>query len=195
MKKCVYVLITGVIALSLTMTGCGSAPSPASPKQAAKKLPSFVLNPPSAEGVVYGVGSSTSQDTSIALRQAKERAKVDLANKLSSQVKAMVTDYTRQAGTGQDVTDLKFFESISQSLTNTTLSGLQDGPVEYTEDGTLWIYVKISKADAAQAVASVFENEASQYAEFKAMNALAAMNSQLEKNDPALAPGEPRASY
>ncbi|MDR0706591.1 MAG: LPP20 family lipoprotein, partial [Treponema sp.] len=188
MKKCVYVLLTAVIALSLTLAGCAT-PSPASPKQAAKKLPSFVLNPPTAEGVVYGVGSSTSQDQSVALRQAKERAKVDLANKLSSQVKSMVTDYTRQAGTGQDVTDLKFYESISQSLTNTTLRGLQDGPAEFTEDGTLWIYVKISKTDAAQVAAEVFENEASQYAEFKAMNALAAMNAQLEKNDPALAPG------
>ncbi|MDR1073329.1 MAG: LPP20 family lipoprotein [Treponema sp.] len=193
MKKCVYVLLTAVIALSLTLAGCGS--SPASPKEAAKKLPSFVLNPPTAEGVVYGVGASTTQEQSLALRQAKERAKVDLANKLSSQVKSMVTDYTRQAGTGQDLTDLRFYESISQSLTNATLRGLQDGPAEFTEDGTLWIYVKISKAEAAQVAASVFESEASQYAEFKAMNALAAMNAQLEKNDPSLAPGEPQASY
>jgi hypothetical protein len=157
--------------------------------------PDFVTNPPSAEGVIYGVGSSTSTDSSIALNQAKHRAKVDLASKLSSQIKAMVTDYTRQAGTGQDVTDLKFYESISQSLTNANLSGLQDAGIDWTDDGATWALVKMSKADAAQAAATAFESEASQYAEFKAMNALAAMNAQLEKNDPTLGPGEPKESY
>ncbi|MDR2794008.1 MAG: LPP20 family lipoprotein [Treponema sp.] len=188
MKKSIYVLLTLVVALSLTVAGCGSAPAPSGAAQAKKMLPSFVLNPPAAEGVVYGVGASTSQDSALALRQAKERAKVDLAAKLSSQVKAMVTDYTRQAGTGQDVTDLKFYESISQSLTQANLSGLQDGSVEFTDDGTLWTFVRMSKADAAQAAATAFESEASQYAEFKAMNALDAMNAQLSKNDPSLGP-------
>jgi hypothetical protein len=184
MKKSVYMLLTTIVALSITLAGCGSAPA-AAPSAAAKKTyPSFVTNPPSAEGVIYGLGASTSKDTSLALRQAKERAKVDLANKLSSQVKAMVTDYTRQAGTGDDVVDLKFYESISQSLTNATLVGIEDAGMDMTDDGTTWVLIRMSKADAAKAATNAFESEASQYAEFKAMNALDAMNAQLDKADP-----------
>jgi hypothetical protein len=184
MKKSVCMLFSAIIALSLTVAGCGSAPAAAVSPAAKKVYPSFVTNPPSAEGVIYGTGSSTSKDPSIALRQAKERAKVDIANKLSSQVKAMVTDYTRQAGTGDDVTDLKFYESISQSLTNATLIGLEDAGMDMTDDGTTWALVRMSKADAAKAAVNAFESEASQYAEFKALNALDAMNAQLEKADP-----------
>ncbi|MDR2783586.1 MAG: LPP20 family lipoprotein [Treponema sp.] len=194
MKKCVYVLLTAVIALSFSLAGCSSTPSGPS-KQATKVYPGFVTSPPSAEGVVYGVGASKNDDPARALEQAKHRARVDLANKLKAQVKSMITDYTREAGTDEDVTTLTFYESISQSLTNTTLSGVEDAGMDRTDDGTTWALVKISKSDAAQAVASVFESEASQYAEFKAMNALAAMNAQLEKNDPSLAPGEPKTSY
>ncbi|MDR0644091.1 MAG: LPP20 family lipoprotein [Treponema sp.] len=185
MKKSVYMLLTAVVAVSLMLTGCGSAPS--AKTEATKKinLPSFVLNPPSTEDAIYGVGSSNNSNPQRALEMAKARARTDLSLKLNAQVKAMITDYTRSAGTDESTVNLNFYESISQQLTNSTLAGVEDVKTESTDDGVVWTLVRLSKADAAKAAADkvkeVYESEASQYAEFKALNAIEAMNAQLEK--------------
>lgn len=178
-------LLTAVVAVSLVFISCGSGPAATTRKV---NLPSFVLTPPSTEDAIYGVGSSNNSNPQRALEMAKTRARTDLSLKLNAQVKAMITDYTRSAGTDENTVNLNFYESISQQLTNSTLAGVEDVKTEQTDDGVLWVLVRMSKADAAKAAADkvkeVYETEASQYAEFKALNALEAMNAQLNKADP-----------
>jgi hypothetical protein len=178
-------LLVAVVAVSVAFVSCGSAPAS---KAAVKNLPDFVLKPPSTEDAIYGVGSSTNSNTQRALEQAKTRARTDVSLKLNAQVKAMITDYTRSAGTDENTVNINFYESISQQLTNSTLTGVEDVATESTPDGVLWVLVRMSKADAAKAAADkvkeVYESEASQYAEFKALNAIEAMNAQLNKADP-----------
>jgi hypothetical protein len=177
-------LLTAAVAVSLVFVSCGSSPAT---KATARKatLPSFVLNPPSTEDAIYGVGSSNNSSTQRALEMAKTRARTDLSLKLNAQVKAMITDYTRSAGTDENTVNINFYESISQQLTNSTLAGVEDVASESTDDGVLWVLVRMSKMDAAKAAADkvkeVYESEASQYAEFKALNAIEAMNAQLNK--------------
>jgi hypothetical protein len=186
MKKSVCLLLTS--ALVFAIVGCGSTPAAAPSSERAANLPSIVFYPPSAEDAVFGVGMSNSTNQASALEHAKARARTDLSMKLNAQVKAMITDYTREAGTENNTVSLNFYESISQQLTNSTLAGVEDVKTESTADGYIWTLVRMSKADAAKAAAAkvqdVIENEASQYAEFKAMNALEAMNAQLDKANP-----------
>ncbi|MDR1126828.1 MAG: LPP20 family lipoprotein [Treponema sp.] len=185
MKKSVYMLLTAAVAISLVFVSCSSSPETKAAAARKATLPSFVLNPPSTEDAIYGVGSSNNSSTQRAIEMAKTRARTDLSLKLNAQVKAMITDYTRSAGTDENTVNLNFYESISQQLTNSSLAGVEDVATESTDDGVLWVLVRMSKMDAAKAAADkvkeVYESEASQYAEFKALNAIEAMNAQLNK--------------
>jgi ribulose bisphosphate carboxylase small subunit len=98
----------------------------------------------------------------------------------------MVIDYSRTAGTENNMSSaLTFYESISKQLSTANLKGLEVVKREKTKDGTWWTLWRMSKNDAAEAAVSamqdVIENEASRYAEFKAMDALKLMESQLNK--------------
>jgi hypothetical protein len=119
------------------------------------------------------------------MNAADARARTDLSLKIKTEVQTMIIDYARNAGTENNQASLSFYESISRQLSDATLTGVEVIKREQTKDGTYWTLVRMSKADAAKqasdAVKDVYENEASRYAEFKAMDALKMMDAQLNK--------------
>ena len=178
MKK-VYLFVLGLF-LVLMVLGCKSKPNQL---ELDPNIPDFVANPPVSDLYIYGVGSAQfSNNSSQAMAAADARARVDLAAKLRTEVQAMIIDYSRIAGTENNQTaNLTFYESISRQLTDATLRGVEVEQRDRSKDGTYWSLVRISKADAAQVAADIIESEASQYAEFKAMEALKMMEAQLNK--------------
>jgi hypothetical protein len=178
MKKAFYAVL---IAAALAGLGCksdGQARIAADPN-----LPSFVASPPVAEDAIFGVGSAKMSNPSQSMQAADARARTDIATKLSTEVQAMIIDYSRTAGTENNQTaNLTYYESSSRQLTQATLKGVEVQKREQTADGTYWTLARITKADAAQSVADIIENEASRYAEFKAMDALKMMEQQLNKS-------------
>jgi hypothetical protein len=114
------------------------------------------------------------------LQTAQSRARQDISFQLTAIAKAMITDYTRDAGTEGNSMNLNFVESIGQQLTHATLTGAHDVQRWTAPDGTIWILSSINKMDAAKQAAAIIENEASRYAEFKAMDALDRMNGALQ---------------
>ncbi|MDR0630217.1 MAG: LPP20 family lipoprotein [Treponema sp.] len=182
MKKMnTYYLFFLVLALAvLTGVGCASSPSKGG---AQVELPDFVMNPPLQEDAIFGIGSAKLATVNQSLTMAEARARQSLAFQLNANVQAMITDYARSAGTTNSQASLEFSESIGRQLTQTTLSGAIPVRREQTKDGTFWVLISYSKADAARAAADIIENEASRYAEFKAMEALKLMDQQLERID------------
>ncbi|MDR0718388.1 MAG: LPP20 family lipoprotein [Treponema sp.] len=181
MKKCILTAL--ILVLTLAAFGCkseGEARIADDPN-----IPSFVANPPVDKDYIYGVGSSSFKKQGDALKQADALAKVDIAEKLKTEVQSMVIDYTRNAGTEDNQTSLDFYESISRQLSNATLTNVEVVKREKMKNGSLWSLLRMSKSDAARdaaaAVAQAYENEASKYAEFKAMEALKMMEEQLDK--------------
>jgi hypothetical protein len=181
MKKALIAVVG--FALAFTAVGCKSDGQ----KRLANDptIPSFIANPPTAEDALYGVGGANMGSVNQSIQAADARARAQLATILNTEVQAMIIDYTRNAGTDNNQASLSFYESISRQLTNATLTGVEVIQREQTSDGTYWSLVRMSKADAAQQAASaikdVYENEASRYAEFKAMDALKMMEDQLNK--------------
>ena len=177
MKKA-YLVILGILVVFLAM-GCGSKPPEV---KGDPNIPDFVLNPPLDDTYMYGVGSALFSNQSQAMQAADARARTDLANKLKTEVQAMIIDYSRTAGTENNQTSaLTFYESVSRQLTETTLTKVDVVERKRTPDGTWWTLMRMSKADAAQSAADVITSEASRYAEFKAMEALKMMEQQLNK--------------
>jgi hypothetical protein len=183
MKKALITVLVSVLAI--TAFGCRSdgqerlADNP--------DIPSFVANPPTSDDFIYGTGSAKMNNPSQSMQAADARARTELAARLSVQVQAMIVDYNRTAGTENDQASLSFYESVSRQLTNATLTGAEPIQREQTRDGSYWTLMRMSKADAARqaadAINDVYENEASRYAEFKAMDALKMMEDQLNRGE------------
>jgi hypothetical protein len=174
MKKICFAVL--VLPLILAVSGCGSSPQASNPK-----LPSFVLNPPDQEDVIYGIGTAKMNTRDMSLSMAEARARQSLAFQLNSNIQAMITDYAREAGNVNKSVSLQFAEQVGRQITNTKLQGTSPVKREQTSDGSFWVLVGVRKADAVKATANIIENEASRYAEFKAMDALDRMETQLDK--------------
>ena len=167
--------------LSLTfvalMTGCASFPK--STPVPDPNIPDFVLNPPVQEDAIFGIGSARLSSINQALIIAEERARQSLAFQLQANVQAMIVDYTRAAKIERTPTSLEFAETIGRQVSTITLSGALPVRRQRTPDGTFWVLVSYRKADAAKILAGIIEQEASRYAEFKALDAHKMMDQQL----------------
>ncbi|MDR2159725.1 MAG: LPP20 family lipoprotein [Treponema sp.] len=187
MRKCVLVLFA--LLLAFAVIGCKSAPepAPASAAVANPNLPDFVLNPPVQEDAIFGIGSAKLSNLNQSMSMAEARARQSLAFQLNANVKAMITDYARDAGTADSTTALQLSEQIGRQLTQTTLAGAMPVKREQTPDGTWWVLVSYSKSAVTKATSDamkgIVDNEAARYAEFKAMDALKLMDAQLDKMD------------
>jgi glucan-binding YG repeat protein len=142
------------------------------------------LNDFPPEDVLWGIGTAKQSSEAMSMTMAESRARQNIAFQLSTEVQAMITDYARDAGTTDNQASLQLAETVGRQLTQTTLSGVSPLKRWKADDGTWWYLVQLKKADAAQAVAGIIDNEAARYAEFKTMEALKMMDAQLaKKND------------
>ncbi|MDR2842584.1 MAG: LPP20 family lipoprotein [Spirochaetaceae bacterium] len=181
MKK--FLMVCAICSAFVFVTGCASRGGTTK----ASNLPDFVTNPPDYEDAILGIGSANLSSDQQARQMAESRARQDIAFQLSTQVKAMITDYAREAGAKNDKASLELAETIGRQLTNVTLKDTKVLKREKTRDGTWYVLMSYKKSSAAQAAADatkgVIDNEASRYAEFKAMEATKLMDERLEKAD------------
>jgi hypothetical protein len=182
MKKA---LVAGfVLIFALLAAGCGSTPA-AAPTVGDPNMPPWI-NEQAPEDVLWGIGVSSNTSMSLRLTMADADARADIARQLQTLAQGMVTNYQREAGGITDAAAMGFQESINRQLTQATLTGaVRDLSWTTPDNKTLWVRVKMSKADAAKSVAAevdkVVESEASRYAEFKAMDSLKMMDTELDK--------------
>ncbi|MDR1863002.1 MAG: LPP20 family lipoprotein [Treponema sp.] len=183
MKKA---LVTGlVLLLTLFAAGCGSAPAAAPQAVSDPNMPPWI-NEQAPEDMLWGIGVSSNAAMSLRLTMADSDARADIARQLQTLAQGMVTNYQREAGGIDNTAALGFQESISRQLAQATLQGaVRDISWTTPDNKTLWVRVKMTKADASKSVASevnkVVESEASRYAEFKAMDAQKMMEAGLDK--------------
>jgi leucyl aminopeptidase (aminopeptidase T) len=181
MKKGLVVCF--VLVFALLAAGCGS--TPAAPMVGDPNMPPWI-NEQAPEDVLWGVGVSSNTAMSLRLTMADADARADIARQLQTLAQGMVTNYQREAGGINNTAALGFQESITRQLAQATLTGAVREQSWTTPDNkTLWVRVKMAKADAAKSVAAevdkLVESEASRYAEFKAMDALKMMDAELDK--------------
>jgi hypothetical protein len=185
MKKAGFVVLA--VLLAVLVLNCGSTPvsEAAAPEL---DIPDWYLNPPKAENAIFGTGSAKMTNQKLAMQAAEARARTSLAFTLKANIQAMITVYAREAGNVNESSSLAFIESISQQLTDGILSGAKLYKRGIGKDGTVYVVVMLDNSVAAQIAAeqanSVLESDASQYAEFRVMNALARMQQQFAGSEP-----------
>jgi hypothetical protein len=168
------------------MAGCASQPAAAgsTAAPAAQNDPNMPewLNDFPPEDALWGFGTAKQSTDNMSMTMAESRARVSIAQQLSTMVQNMITDYTRDAGTSGSQASISLQENVSRSLAEAKLTGAKPIKKWKAPDGTWWFLVEYKKADAAKQAADIFATEAEQYAEFKTDQALEMMDAQLSKN-------------
>jgi hypothetical protein len=170
-----------VLALLSAFTGCASAPQSSGPAQDSSLPPWIDEFPP--EDMLWGIGVAKQSSMSMTRTTARNRAVVDIARQIDSRVKAMFTDYNRDAGTPENQANLSLQEDVNRTLTDVDLSGTVTNANWTAPDGTYWIRVAYPKANLLKTAEQIFDSEAARYAEFKADQALAIMENQLARSE------------
>ena len=171
--------IASLIFAAILLSGCATT------RVDVKDIPAFYLNPPVAEGAIYGVGDARMSSLSLSRTMAFSRARDDVARQVEVTVKSAITDYAQQAGQGNNVQAIEFVETISRQLVEVTLRGVKQKEAHVAKDGTVYALVEYPIASLLQEASAAFErNEAAAFAEFKATQALDRLNSELKNNPP-----------
>jgi hypothetical protein len=178
MKKLFGVLI--VFASVLVLMACASSPGAGSRKGRLSGVPSFVVSPPQAEDVIYGVGAADYDDVNMAITMAENRARVSIARELDSRVKGMIDDMTQAAGASKE-DSLSFAQTVSRTLTEARLSGARRVETGEGDDGTIYVLVSLKKADAAKQASDIINKEKIKYAAFENWNAQRELDAALDK--------------
>ncbi|MDR2144247.1 MAG: hypothetical protein LBP29_07750 [Treponema sp.] len=178
MKKAIVIMLL----TALVFAGCSSKP----PVVSDPDMPPWINEQP-PEGMLWGIGVSSNAQQNMRLTMADAAARQDLARQLQVLAQGMVTDYAREAGGIDNTAAMQFQETVSRQIAQANLQGAARDLVWTTPDKkTLWMRLKLSKADAAKTTAEqaqkAIDSEAARYAEFKAMDALKMMEQQLDKN-------------
>ncbi|AEF85695.1 putative lipoprotein [Treponema primitia ZAS-2] len=180
MKKWGFIYISLIIA-AFVLAGCGSAPAPADP-QTDPNSPEW-LNDFPPEDAIWGIGTAKQSSDSLSMSTAETRARTSIARQLDIKVKAMFTNYQRDAGTIGSQTALSLQEDVSNQVTSMQLSGSRPIKRWKAPDGTWWYLIEYKIADAKAALSTVIDDEAARFSEFKAAEALKMLDAQLAKSE------------
>ena len=146
-------------------------------------LPDFVLNPPVADDVIYGVGYGKQSKFSLSLTVAETNARADIARQIETTIQASVTDYAQEAGVDDNTQVINFVETITREITDKKLSGATPVSREQDNEGGVWVLMQLDKAEMVLAAEEAFKrNEDAAFAEFKAAQAIEKLDYQLQNN-------------
>ena len=172
MKRLVLTVL--VILSVLLVFSCGSNNS---------GLPDFVMNPPTADDVFYGVGYGNQTNDNLSITVAKTNARADIARQINTVIQASVTDYAQEAGVDDNTQVISFVESVTREITDQKLSGAKQIQMEKDKDGGFWVLMEYDTAAMKEMVTEAFQrNEDAAFAEFKAAQAIEKLDYQLENN-------------
>jgi hypothetical protein len=119
----------------------------------------------------------------MSVSTAEARARTAISFTLAANVEAMVIDFNQTAGNSDVQSNLTFVQNISRQLTTSRLTGVDVQDSEVAPDGTVYVLVVMSKADAKKNLEEKFnEPEVAKYAAFKADEALRMLDAQISKN-------------
>ena len=182
MKNMARLGILLALAAVIALAGCASSDDePKSNVEERRDLPQFFLTPPTPEDQYVGLGMAKLEDDSLSRSTALTRARRDIANQVSVRVASMLTDYAQESGADGNSQTLTFVESVTKEVSQLELKGAITKEQYPASDGTWYAMVYFPKAALLETVGEVFNrNEDAAFAEFKAQQALARLESYLE---------------
>ena len=177
--KRIYFLFVAVL-ISALGAGCRSAPTPPPTEAAPLTVPAW-LNELPPEDAFWGIGLARLQNESLAMQTATSRARRDIAEQISVEVQGLLTDFARESGLANNSRSILSIDNITRELVDLNLAGATPNIRDRTPDGTWWVRVSISKADAKREINRIVNHEMADFAEWQAERALQMLDFQLDR--------------
>jgi hypothetical protein len=178
-KKVIGIL--SVATLAIALSACGGS----KPRVDVKDMPEWVMNPPKSKGVIYGTGIAEQGSLQLAKEAADLRAKKEIAAVMGGKVNAMLKDYLRQAAIGEPAEQNELVESVTRSLTDLELVGVEIEKREYI-NGKMYSLAKYSidgglAAELRKAANKALVSKEALLADFRAKQGFEELDRQVEK--------------
>ena len=158
MKRTAIVFITLAVSLSFLLVSCSSGPQQQQQQhQRTATEPDWVLQrqdyPP--ENMFQGIGTARVNNNSMSRTMAEARARVSLAQQMSSVVRNMIIDFTGASESEPDI--VQYMENVSRLLAEAHLQGTHPTIRSYnvgpnTFEG--WAVMTFARADANRVMAN-----------------------------------------
>ncbi|ODS29979.1 MAG: hypothetical protein SCARUB_04916 [Candidatus Scalindua rubra] len=152
----------------LTLWGCSTGTRSGSTEETQSDIPEWFLNRELSDDVYFGMGMAKKQNPSLAIKAATARARDDIAQQISVKVENLMKDFMQESGVGENAQSLGFTSSVSKQIVSKTLEGSSPDKQFKAKDGTWYVRVKYSKADARNAMLESAKREEALFNEFKA---------------------------
>jgi hypothetical protein len=163
---------------TLVMAGCESTP-----KQNNRTTPDwFDEQPPS--NVFWGIGFAKLQNSSLAMETAAARAQRDVARQLGTLVQASLVDYAKEIGLDSNTRTMSSIENVGRNIINMDLSNTTVNKRTQMNDGTWWVRVSYSKADAQKLAREEVSRVMADDVEFNKDKGLERVNDDLNRYKP-----------
>ena len=188
-KKTIAVLAT-VALVSAAFMSCASAPAdkPVASKIIGKEgvpQPDWVNKPPKSADIYYVVGYGKMSNKQNSIMRAESDGRDQIARWVTVNVKNALTNYTNDAGSGDNKQVLDYMENISKQVADQSLTGVERDDVWVDAEGGVKVLCSFPKANVGKSfeqVAGNFQrNEAAAFAEFKAKEALSFLEKETAK--------------
>ncbi|MFB0516224.1 MAG: LPP20 family lipoprotein [Candidatus Neomarinimicrobiota bacterium] len=180
MKRTITLMMLG--GLLLILAGCaGKMESGTTEARESRDMPAWLLEPPAAEGMIYGVGQAKKQNPSLSKKVAAQRARDEIAAAVKIKVESLVKDFMQESGIGERAGALEFTQAVSKGVTDATLTGAMIKETYIAKDGTYFVLVAYSLDEARRAAIESARQEEALWNEFKAEQGFDALERELEK--------------
>ncbi len=194
MFKKIVSAIAVVSLVSAVFVSCASAPKDApEDKPAVKKvvgadgieMPDWVNKVPKSTETFYAVGYSKLQNRQMAKTAAAQSARDEISRWVGTNVKNALTNYYNEAGEGENVQALSYFENISKQVSDQSLVGSEIEESWVDKEGGVYALVSMPKENVGKSFENVtgnfVRNEAAAFADFKAKEALKFLDAETSK--------------
>ena len=184
--KSILPIISPILLLTslLILSNCGSQDGPEpDPGPCIKQYGKWWWTQPTAEDVIFGVGTAKKQSPQLERDAAKQRAAVDVGSQVEIKIKALISDFMQESGIGDAAQALEFSEVVSKGLVNITLAGVTPLCWNPLDKGLYCLVsypiaqIRTAALDEAKKVA---ERDNALYNEFKAEQGFEKLEKELE---------------
>jgi hypothetical protein len=150
MKKA-HLLVVVIMILGL-FSGCASTEkaktiTPVANEKMIEQAPSWYLQPPQDDGMVYGTGTATSRDMQMSKDKAAHAARLNIASNLESHFTSLTKRFQEEVGTDVDAQYLEQFTQASKDVVDQTLSGVEQVDLKMSAEGGIFRVYVLLKLD------------------------------------------------
>lgn len=173
MKKITLLLIP-IIGI-LLFSGCAGTRSGSTEERGSKDMPSWALDTPIDDNIIYAVGQGKKQNPSLAKKTATGRARSEISQQVRIKIASLFNDFMQESGVGENAQALEFTENVTKQVSNNILNGSKVAKTYAAKDGTIFVLVEYSLDLAKQEALKAVKSEEALFNELKARQGLEAL--------------------